>query len=316
MTTTEILSNATVPSGDLVKAKTICLALKIGRFGNTRQASLAGAVLSQDDPTQEPDKRLLRLSKTLIDSPELIAIAKHDSALTARIRQLAFKSLFKGGVYLIPVAMVESINTILQDAIKVRETLVDVAVSAYPTRVQETSERLGIAANALDYPSDLKFRAAFYIEYSYVTFDTPDRLKAISAEIFKAEVEKQRARLASVAVECQQAMRAGLLTLVDHLAERLTPDAEGKSKRLANTTITHLQEWLTLFELKNVTDDDVLGDVVAKARAVMTGIDHKTLKSDDLVRQKMVEGLTAVKTALDPLVLDKNTRLITFSEDE
>ena len=70
-----------------------------------------------------------------------------------------------------------------------------------------------------------------------MTFDTPRRLKAISAEIFKQEAEKARAKLESVAGECQQAMRAGLLDLVEHLAERLTPGEDGKPKRLHETTV-------------------------------------------------------------------------------
>jgi hypothetical protein len=316
-TTMTDTTNETAPTaGQLVAAKTICLVLKIGQFGNTKQAPLAGAVLSADDPTQEPDKKLLRLSKTLIVSPELVAIQKHDSALAAAIRRLAFSSLFKGGVYMIPIAMVPDIEVMLQEAQTRRQALVDAAVAAYPLRVQETTERLGSAANDRDYPSTERFRAAFYLEYSYVTFDTPTRLKAISAALFQAEVEKQRARLESVAGECQQAMRAGLAQLVDHLAERLTPGEDGKPKRLAHTTIGHLNDFLTMFELRNVTDDAELGDIVVKARAVMQGVDHKTLKSDTLIAQKVAQELADLKAALDPLITEKGNRHISFEDED
>lgn len=311
-TTTE--TTETVTPGQLVAAKTICLVLKMGTFGNAKKGSLAGAVLSQDDPSQEPDKSLLRLSKTLLDSPELNAIQKHDRELAAKIRAMAFSSLFKGGVYLLPIGMVTETNDLLTKAVARRAVLVDLAVEAYPIRVSETIARLGVAARESDYPSAERYRQTFTLEYSYVTFDTPTRLKAISAVLFQQEAEKARVKLESVAQECEQTMRAGLLQLVDHLTDRLTPGDDGKAKRLSHSTITHLGDFLATFELRNVTDDAELGAIVEKARAVMQGIDHKVLKSDDLIRTKVLADLTAVSDALNPLVIEKGTRSIELED--
>lgn len=298
----------TTTPGELVAAKTICLVLKLGRFGNTKKGSMAPVEV-------EADKSLLRLSKQLLDSPELKLLAKHDSALTRDVRNLAFSSLFKGGVHLIPVALVPKIEEILTAGIERRAALVDAAVAAYETRRNETAVRLGVQFNPNDYPSVERFRSLFYLEYSYVTFETPGRLKAISQALFQSEAEKARKRLESVATECEQTMRAGLLTLVEHLADRLTDAPDGKAKRLSHSTIGHLNDFLATFELKNVTDDSQLAEIVTKARAIMQGVDHKTLKSDELVRKAMVEQLTAVKTALDPLVIDRATRRIEFDDD-
>lgn len=302
-------TTATVSAGELVAAKTICLVLKTGKFGNIKKASMAPVTI-------DADKALLHMSKQLLDSPELTALKHHDSALAVRIRSMAFSSLFKGGVYMLPIALVTTTEEILTDALAKRAILVDAAVAAYQTRIGETSERLGVTFNPNDYPSVERFRASFYLEYSYVTFETPSRLKAISAALFAAESEKARVRLESVAEECQQAMRAGLMDLVDHLAERLSPGEDGKAKRLSHSTIENLNDFLSTFELRNVTDDAQLGDIVIKARAVMQGLDHKTLKSDELIRQKIVSELSAVKAALDPLVVEKGTRAITFEDDE
>jgi hypothetical protein len=315
-TTMSMTMAAATTAGDLVNSKTICLALKIGRFGNHKQASLAGAVLSKDDSSQEPDKTLLSLSKRLLDSPELYAIGKHDATVASRVRQLAFTSLFKGGIYLIPIGMVETVEKILAEALETRKTLVDRAVEMYPTRIEETCKRLGVQANAGDYPSVERFRASFYMEHQYVTFETPSKLKAISTALFQAEVEKNRARLESVALECQQTMRAALLGLVEHLKDRLMPTDDGKHKRLHQATIGNINDFLAQFELRNVTDDAELGALVIKARAVMAGADHSLLKSDELVRQKLVADLGDLKAALDPLILEKGTRVITFEEDE
>lgn len=303
METTPVLS-----PGEQVAAKTICLALKIGTFGNTRQASLAPV-------TVEADKTLLRLTKTLLDSPELVTINKGDRALTAAIRKLAFKSYFKGGVYLLPLATVEQVEGLIAARMQVRATEIDIAVQMYEQRCAETSERLGTVADGRDYPSVERFRQTFYMEHNYITFETPSRLKAISAALFAQEAEKQRAKLESVADACQQTMRAGLLQLVEHLTDRLTPDAEGKPKRLHTTTITHLTDFLDTFALRNVTDDTELGALVEKAQAIMKGIDHKTLKSDDLIRQKIVADLSSVQASLAPMVVAHGSRQIDLDDE-
>lgn len=312
--TTTTTTNPITP-GELVSAKTICLVLKIGSFCNTKQASLAGAVLSKDEPNLEPDKALLKLSKTLLDSPELIAVQRHDRKVATRIRQLAFTSMFKGGVYLLPLGMVTTAEGILTEAEKARKTLVDAACAMYMTRITETTSRLGSTARLTDYPSVERFKASFYMEYSYVTFETPTRLQAISAGLFEAETAKARVRLESVADECEQTMRAGLLHLVDHLAERMSADADGKPKRLAHSTIENLNDFLKVFELRNVTDDAQLGAIVIRARAVMNGMDHKQLKSDEAIRAKVLAELGELKSALDPLIVERPTRAITFDDD-
>jgi hypothetical protein len=308
-TETTVEAPTAVTPGELVNAKTICLVLKIGRFGNSRKASLGKVTVASD-------KTLLSLSKQLLDSPELVAIEKFDTNLKAQVRKLAYTSYFKGGVHLIPIAQTPEANAILKEAIPARQSLVDKAVAMYQTRITETLARLGDLGSVADYPSAERFRARFYLEHNYVTFDTPVRLKAISEEIFQQETAKQRAKLESVAGECQQAMRAGLAQLVEHLAERLSPDVDGKPKRLHQTTIGHLNDFLKTFELRNVTDDAQLGAIVEKARNVMKGLDHKVLKSDDLIRQKVVMDLSEVKAALDPLVLEGANRAITFDDDD
>src|SRR6476646_614492 len=105
MTTT---ATATTTEARLVTAKTICLALRRGRFGNVKKASLASVEV-------DADKTLLRLSKQLLDSPELKAIQKLDSEVQGYLRGVAFSSLFKGGVYLIPLALVEQVEAKLQE---------------------------------------------------------------------------------------------------------------------------------------------------------------------------------------------------------
>ncbi|MDO8795376.1 MAG: hypothetical protein Q7J25_12225 [Vicinamibacterales bacterium] len=299
------------PSGSTLAAKTICLVLRGGSFGNARSCNLAAV-------TVDSDKTLLRMTKTLLDSKELHDVARLDSHVSAYLRSVAFPSMFKSGIHLIPVALVEVAIEKLEEFAERRKALVDLACAAYPQRIIETSARLGVMHQPDDYPSPERFRASFIFEYELVTFETPTRLKAISAELFEKERQKAQIKLSAVATECQQAMRAGLSKLVDHLVERLTPDPiTGKPKRFSKAVVGNLNDFLAMFELRDVTDDAELGALVKKARSVMAGVDPKLLGSDELVRQTITTEFAALKTALDPLVLEKGNRVITFeAEDE
>lgn len=294
---------------NMVAAKTICLALTRGRFGNKRRASMSNV-------TVDADKSLLSLSKILLDSPELQDIQKLDSSVQSYLRTVAFKSMFKGGVYLIPVSMVQTIIEALEAFAVRREALVDVAVSMYPTRIAETKARLAIVGSFADYPSTEKFRSTFTFEWRLVTFDTPTRLKAISAELFKVEQEKAAVKMAAVADECRDAMRAGLATMIDRLVERLTPDADGKKKTFTQTAVTNINEFLDTFELRNVTDDAELASVVAKARAVMSGVDVKTLRTDDQIRAGVLSKFTDLASSLQPMTIERGSRAIEFDDEE
>lgn len=307
MTTTT--ATPTTDIAATVNAKTICLSIKFSRFGNAKQASMA-------DVSVNADKALLRLTKTLLVSPELAAIGKLDSGVARWMRSKAgFSSLFKGGIWIVPLAQVEDIIAELERKREERALLVDIAVGAYAMRTAETSERLGVVHDAGDYPSEARFRASFEMEWQLITFDTPAKLKAISPKLFEAEKQKAALKLQSVAEECQQALRAGMLTLIDNITERLTPGPDGKPKQFQKATIEALDEFLATFALRNVTDDDQLDALVKQAREVIHGVDAKTLRADDLVRESVLNGFSRISDALAPLVSVKPERLISFDDE-
>lgn len=306
---TTTIEPVTEPSAQKLTANTMCLVVRTGVFGNTKQASLA-------DVTVAADKKLLRMSKMLLDSPELKAVSKFDAETGRMLRTVGFPSMLKSGVHLIAVAQVESTDTLMKARAARRAELVEAAIASYDSRTVETSTRLGVVYNPADYPSKERFASAFYSEWQWVAWDTPSRLKAISVALFNEERQKASAHLASVAQECQQAMRAGLLKLVEHLSERLTDDGEeGKTKRFKAATVTNLQEFLDTFALRDVTEDTELAAIVQKARAVMAGVDATAIKGDDLVRQKIQSSMAEIKGLLEPIVVDVKTRRIDFEDD-
>lgn len=296
--------------------KSVCLSVTMGLFGNRKQASLADVTFGDaSDKEQQPDKSLLTLTKKLIDSEELQAIMQHDSRTSRMVGKYAFPSMFRSGIYLVSNLQVKEVDTLLAQRATERQALVNIAVVAYPQRVEETSKRLGVVHDPLDYPTAAAFASTFRFAWRWMAWETPKTLKMISAEIFEREREKAQQDLASVADECRQAMRAGMFKLVDHLRDRLAIDpATGKQKRLNASTVTNLQEFLQTFELRDITSDSDLSKIVKQARAVMDGVDVATLKGDDAMRAKIEKELGDLCTALDPLVVSDGARTIILED--
>jgi len=297
------------PSAEKVTQNTICIIVRKGRFGTKKKASTATVKV-------ESDKALLALSKTILSSPELKKVQQLDSEMTTVLKSLCLKSMFRGGVYLIGLGLVEEANSRLEDFAARRAILVDAAVATYDECVEQTGKRLDELHDPADYPSKERFKQRFYLEWQFVTWDTPTRLKSIKPALFEMERQKAAAKLSAVADDCRAAMRSQLKDLVSHVVDRLTPTADGKKKRLSKSTVKNFNEFFRTFQMKNVTDDVELATVVAQARAAMAGSDIDDLRKDDAVRAAFQQQFEQLKADLAPMVADRGDREIELDDEE
>jgi hypothetical protein len=281
---------------DPIMEKTVCLALRRGKFGHRRDADKTAM-------TVDSDKALLGLRKTILVSPELSAVAAVDREIDTylKIRCLAAPFVRGGGIQLLPLALVEAVDAQLTTDAARRQDLVDAAVDALPIRWAETQERLKVLTS-LEQPSADRFRATFYMEWKYFQWDTPGTLQTISASIYAAERQKAAASLAAVLSDCEQAMRVGLQELLDKMVVSLKPGLDGKPKRFYATTVTNFQAFLDTFDARNVTNDDALAALAARAKAILRGVDPAVVAKTDVAgRQSLAAGFQAIQAALVPL---------------
>jgi hypothetical protein len=289
--------------------KTCAISIDFGAIGNSRKVSTTEVEV-------DADKSMLRVNKTLLDSVELKAIGTHDSEVRASVLALSLPSLFKSGVYLVPIAAIEKVEGILESAKAKRLELIDAFLKAYKARKAEAETRLKGLFNATDYPSPARVRECFVFEWRWVSFSTPAKLKEISVDFFKQEQEKAAAKWQQATDEITLLLRSNLKDLVDHMVERLTPGDDLRPKRFHATTVTNLQEFLANFAIRNVTDDAQLDMIVKSAQQLLSGVDTKLLKTNEAVRDSTKSGFELVKQCLDTLVTEAGSRKIVFESDD
>jgi hypothetical protein len=194
--------------------------------------------------------------------------------------------------------------------------LVDEFVEAYGKRRDEAQERLGSLFSATDYPSEPTVKSTFSLTGQYVTFDTPASLKNIKAEIFKREREKADEMWKDALEECRSLLRATMQELVGHIGERLTPKDDGKAKSFHGSMLTKLDSFMTSFADRNIADDKELAALVKEAKLVMHGVDAKSLRKEEGLREAFKGQMDSLKSKLDSMVIDRPSRAFASDTEE
>ncbi|MGA9055177.1 MAG: hypothetical protein WB763_01565 [Terriglobia bacterium] len=139
------------PGADLAR-KTVFIKLHLGLLGNSRKVSSSQVAV-------DADKALIRVSKTLLDSPELQAIRTLDGDIRHFLYDMCLP--FEVGIHLLPLGLVETVDERLHEFKDRRGELVESFLSAYPRLCQEAAGRLRTLYNPADYPPVDEVRSHF-----------------------------------------------------------------------------------------------------------------------------------------------------------
>jgi hypothetical protein len=292
--------------GQDLSQKTICLKIHLGLLGNSRK-------VSNSQVEVDADKALIRVSKNLLDSKELQAI----KTLDGEIRQFLYNMClpFETAIHLLPLPLIETVDQKLREFEQMRRDRIEVFIEAYPGLCREAAIRLRALYNPLDYPPLDVIRSRFTFSWQYVSFGVPGQLREISARIFQTEREKAAQMMSEAASEIQQVLRATLAEMVEHLRGRLSDDPDGKPRRLRETTVTKLRDFLDSFDFRNVLDDRELKEQVEKARQLLSGVTTDALRNTADLRAKLKQGMGEIASRLDGMIVEGPRRKFRFEED-
>ncbi len=292
-------------SGQNLAEKTVCLKVHLGLIGNSRK-------VSNSQVEVDADKRLIRVSKTLLDSLELQAIKTLDGEARRYLYDTCLP--FESGIQLVPLPQIESVDQKLREYAQKRLELVDAFVGAYPRLCEQAAARLRTLYNPNDYPPVDIVRSLFAFSWRYVSFGVPGQLKEISARIFEGEREKASRMMAEASSEIQQVLRAAMAEMVAHLRDRLTDQTDGKPQRIRESTVQKLRNFLDTFDFRNVTDDRELKEQVERARQLLGGVSTDAIRNTAELRGRIKDGMSEIAQRLDTMVADRVGRKFRLDE--
>lgn len=283
--------------------------MKMKRFSNRRQGNLSGVDVGAD-------KSRFKLTKKLIECPELDAIVEYQTELYNWATKRSVPSFFREGVYLVKKSMAEEFNAKLEaGAIRLQTELVPALLRAYPEAIEAAREALNGQFSILDYPGQFEMAARFGIEWNWITVGVPDDLPL---ELRKAEAEKITAQFKDAETQIMSALREGFAEIVSHVTDRLTPGESGKDKTFRNTLFENLTEFIETFNARNLVNDSQLAEMVTKANEILAqvkglaGEKAEAVRDNAMLRERMAQQFAELKGKVE--VMEKPGRKFDFSE--
>lgn len=291
--------------GQDLAQRTVCVKVRLGRLGNTRK-------VSNSQVEVDTDKSLIRVSKHLLDSRELRALANFDG----EIRRFLYDTClpFEAGIHLCPLALLERMEAKLREFAARRKEVVAAFLTAYSALCQDAAKRLRSLYNPADYPPIEYVEQQFTFQWQYISFGVPEQLREISTKIWQEERDKAAQMMAEAGDEIQHVLRAAMAELVKHMRDRLKDGPDGKPLRFKESTVSNLIEFLGTFDFRNVSDDEELKVLVERARTILGGVDAEALRTTADLRGKVQQEMADLAAELDTMIVKKPGRKFRFEQ--
>jgi hypothetical protein len=168
--------------------------------------------------------------------------------------------------------------------------------------------RLGNLYNEADYPATL--RGLFDVSWDFPSIEPPSYLQQLSPELYRQECQRMQARFDEAVRLAEQAFLEELSKLVDHLAERLTGEQDGKPKVFRDTAVENLTEFFERFRRLNVGSSAQLEELVDRAQGVVRGVQPQELRDSQWLRRHVATQLSGVQSVMEGLLVDRPRRNI------
>lgn len=169
-------------------------------------------------------------------------------------------------------------------------------------------DRLGSLFNSADYPESLQ--GMFQVAWDFPSVEPPDYLRQLNPEVYRQECQRVANRFDESVQLAESAFVEELQSLVSHLTERLSGQADGKPKVFRDSAIENLTAFFERFRELNIRSNEQLDDLVGQCQQVVQGVEPKTLRDNNVLRQSVASELSQVQNVLDDLLVDRPRRNI------
>ena len=290
-----------------ILSKSVCLSLSTSRFSVRRR-------MGKEHIETKADKAMIHVGKDILDSSELRAILYCDNDTRFYLDRVCLPApMFKSGVYLLPIELMEETFKRLDEFQARRVELIAKFREAYPTRKTQARKRLGPAFDPTDYPPIEELEKAFSFEYNIFTFDTPKT--GISKALFNKQREKLERVWSEAAGEIRDSLRVAMGEVVAEMTERMTGQADGKKRRFKDAYIANVTTFLDTVQARNLTNDTDLTALVEKARKIMKGISADDIRDDDKLRADIGTKFGEIKDSLGKMMEVRPARKVTLKDE-
>jgi len=164
-------------------------------------------------------------------------------------------------------------------------------LAAYPDLIVQAKANLGGMAGTTRYPTVDELRASFRVHFDFEPLPAASNFKGLDdfmlERLTKGLQKKQERQIA----DASSAMWKRAAKPVRKLIERL----ENADTTIKEPTVEALREIVTLLPGWNITGDPRMTEVTEEINELISGLDAKTLRANQVVRADVVRGAKQVQ---------------------
>lgn len=248
------------------------------RFGNSRR-------VASEQIEVDADKKRVTATKKLIESETLQSIVRLDYEVLRYIDSVCLP--YEKGTHILPMGLLKEFDDQMKSCGAKREELVEKFVDEYNALIDAAVTPLGALFRRGDFMHSSEVRGEFRFRWNYLMLSTPGALKKVSQDLFAEERQKIQQKAEESLGEWRDLLRIGMAQFVNRLRESLVPGMDGKCRKLTDSSVERLQEFLHTFEFRNLSNDTQLAALNNQIKGLMAGVTVEQLRESDNLKQKI-----------------------------
>lgn len=281
--------------------------VKFRWFGTTKSLSMAQK--SQAAEAFGAQGKAISAAKRLIDTKnERYRVLTSIKSTITRYWKESSLPFPEPGIRLIRQDRIDDFDLKLGRYQRELQTAVDSLEESFIELKEAARIRLGSLFDPSDYPASLADE--FAVEWDFPNVEAPDYLRRLNPEVYRQQAELVSQRFAETVAMAEQAFIDELDQLVNHLAERLSGDDDGKPKIFRDSSLTNLDSFFERFKALNVSSNQQLDDLVEQCQRLVAGVAPQALRDSNSLRTSLSSKLASVQSSLDQLMVERPRRNI------
>ena len=214
----------------------------------------------------------------------------------------------EAGIRLCKQSQIDEFNSTLEDYREQLEAGVRVFDEEFAEIKEAAKQRLGSLFDLSDYPSSLEDE--FKILWDFPAVDAPDYLRRLNPELFEEQARRVSQRFEQAVEMAEQAFIEELDQLVNHLADRLSGDDNGRPRIFRDSAVANMSEFFNRFRELNISSNEQLDQLVGRCEELMNGVQPQALRDNRSLRRSLSTSLSTVQSSLDQLMVERPRRNI------
>ena len=212
------------------------------------------------------------------------------------------------GIRLIRQDRIEEFNSTFEDY----RAQLEAAVRMFDEQFAEIKEAARIRLGSLFDPSDYAsaIEEEFEVSWSFPSVNPPDWMRRLNPEVYAEQARRVSQRFDEAVQLAESAFIEELDKLVNHLADRLGGDDDGRPRIFRDSAVTNMGDFFTRFRELNIRSNEQLDDLVSRCEGLMRGVQPQEIRGSESLRRSLSTNLASVQSSLDQLIVNSPRRRI------